>query len=55
MIGVDSGLSSETLKELEHWQGMFNWEAHGGVYTAVAEGDDWRTGKGPLPLVPALQ
>lgn len=34
---------------------MFNWEAHGGVYTAVAEGDDWRTGKGPLPLVPALQ
>lgn len=52
MIRKDSGLSENTLDELNHWENMFHDEVHGSRFSMFVEGGRWLKGEGPLPLGP---
>lgn len=52
MIGPQSGLSQETIKQVQKWDEMFHLEVHGARVTSVFEDQDWMTKGGLLPILP---
>jgi hypothetical protein len=51
MTGKDSGLSDETVAELEKWDGLFDAETHGSRLSKT-HAMEWMKGVGPLQVLP---
>ena len=55
MIGSKSGLSNVTQTELERWERLFHWEAHGSRLTTLLEFGGWLHGTGGITPLPSPQ
>lgn len=52
MTGNDSGLTPETIGELNKIDSIFDYETHGARMSFAMQADSWMKGKGMLPIVP---
>ncbi|MCW5575246.1 MAG: hypothetical protein KIT13_04050 [Burkholderiales bacterium] len=53
MSGAKSGLSSEVIARLRHWDDMFDYEIHGLKFSSL-EAMDWLKGDGGLSILPTF-
>jgi len=54
MTGSKSGLDQATIKELEQWDALFDYEVHG-ARLSLADTQLWMRGQTPLPVLPEFQ